>query len=56
MREAYYEDQDWETAKMKLESLQVFYLVTTVFSNIYILTSYNALHNIYGMTKYFIKI
>ena len=38
-----------------LELLQVFYLATTVFSNIYITSSHTTLHNIYEITKYFSK-
>ena len=40
---------------MTLEFLEVFYLATTTFSNIYIPSSHTALHNIYEITKCFIK-
>ena len=49
------EEKDWEAVEMMLEFLQVFYLATTVFFNIYILSNYTALHNIYEITKYFAK-
>ena len=40
---------------MMLEFLEVFYLATTTFSNIYIPSSHTALHNIYEITKCFAK-
>ena len=47
----YIDDSDWDIAFMMLEFLEVFYLATTAFSNIYILSSHTALHNIYEITK-----
>ena len=38
-----------------LEFLEVFYLATTAFSNIYIPSSHTALHTIYKITKCFAK-
>ena len=40
---------------MILEFFKVFYLATTVFSNVYIPSSHTALHNIYEITKCFAK-
>ena len=40
---------------MILEFLTVFYLTTTVFSNVYIPSSHIALPNIYEITKCFVK-
>ena len=51
----YIENRDWDIASMMLEFLEVFYLATTAFSNIYIPSSHTALHNIYEITKYFTK-
>ena len=51
----YIDDSDWDTASMMLEFLEVFYLATTAFSNIYIPSSHTALHNIYEITKCFAK-
>ena len=48
-------EQNWETAEMILELLQFFYLVTTVFSNIYISGSHTVLHSINEIKKYFAK-
>ena len=51
----YIDDNDWDTASMMLEFLEVFYLATTAFSNIYIPSGHTALHNIYEITKCFAK-
>ena len=51
----YIDDRDWDTASMMLEFLEIFYLATTAFSNIYIPSSHTALHNIYEITKCFAK-
>ena len=55
MGELFFEDNDWENAEIILEFLKVFYLATTVFSNVYIPGSHTTLHNIYKITKYFTK-
>ena len=55
IRGLYFEERDWETTEMMLQFLKLFYLTITIFSNIYIPSSHTALHNIYEITKCFIK-
>ena len=53
--EMFIDDNDWETVIILLEFLEVFYLVTAVFSNIYTTSSHIALHKILKVTICFVN-
>ena len=53
--EIFLNDNDWETVRIMLEFLEVYYLATLVFSNIYTPSSHIALHNIFEISVCFIN-